>query len=176
MALSRSTGCVITFSSAYKEHGFLSNFYPLKMNIDGRVYYHVEGFYQSHKHAARPDIFDDIANITSPYECKKASRLHEMNEEELNEWNLKTKFIIMKRALFIKFSMSKTMYDMLLSTGDAELIEFAPYDECWGDGRNNRGRNMLGKMLMEIRRSLRCDAVVENKTRSSFVGIVEDDE
>ncbi len=43
----------------------------------------------------------------------------------------------------------------LLGTGDGELVENAPRDYYWGCGRDGSGRNMLGKILMEVRESLR---------------------
>ena len=48
--------------------------------------------------------------------------------------------------------------DLLLSTGDAKLIEAATVDNAvnrlWGEV-NGVGENMLGKMLMELRTKLR---------------------
>ena len=52
----------------------------------------------------------------------------------------------------------------LLETGDRELVEASPYDRIWGigftaaDAEENRerwGSNLLGKALMEVRKTLR---------------------
>ena len=45
--------------------------------------------------------------------------------------------------------------DTLLATGDKELVENAPGDYYWGCGADGSGRNMLGRILMELRAELR---------------------
>jgi predicted NAD-dependent protein-ADP-ribosyltransferase YbiA (DUF1768 family) len=45
----------------------------------------------------------------------------------------------------------------LLATGDADLIEHTATDAYWGDGGDGSGRNMLGKILMEVRARLRAN-------------------
>ncbi len=58
---------------------------------------------------------------------------------------------IMKDVLRIKFSSDKHCLEVLMNTGDSSLIEGSPYDGYWGWGKDKRGKNMLGKLLMEIR-------------------------
>jgi len=43
------------------------------------------------------------------------------------------------------------MGKILKDTKNAELKENAPWDSWWGIGRNEKGKNMLGKALMDIR-------------------------
>lgn len=62
---------------------------------------------------------------------------------------------IMRTAVRLKFSQNEDMKQLLLSTGDAVLVEHTKNDRYWGDGGDGRGRNMLGKILMEIREELR---------------------
>jgi hypothetical protein len=45
---------------------------------------------------------------------------------------------------------------VLLGTGDEELVENAPGDYYWGCGADGSGRNMLGRILMEVRSGLRA--------------------
>lgn len=56
--------------------------------------------------------------------------------------------------------------ELLLTTGDRELVEASPYDQVWGvgfrakDAERNRerwGLNLLGKALMAVRERLRED-------------------
>jgi ribA/ribD-fused uncharacterized protein len=65
-------------------------------------------------------------------------------------------------ALRAKFSQNQALKDYLLATGDAILVEAAPRDRLWGIGmgENNpdvadqkkwKGRNLLGKALMQVR-------------------------
>ena len=43
----------------------------------------------------------------------------------------------------------------VLSTGDSKLVEHTENDDYWGDGGDGSGKNMLGRILMEVRTSLR---------------------
>jgi ribA/ribD-fused uncharacterized protein len=66
-----------------------------------------------------------------------------------------------------KFTVSRDaqeLKNMLLATGERELVEASPYDRIWGIGFAERdaegsrhwwGQNLLGKALMEVRRRLR---------------------
>jgi len=42
-----------------------------------------------------------------------------------------------------------------LSTNEAILIEHTENGDYWGDGGNGKGKNMLGKLLMQIREKLK---------------------
>lgn len=44
----------------------------------------------------------------------------------------------------------------LLATGDAELVEYARSDSYWGCGADGSGKNMLGRILMEVQAELRA--------------------
>ena len=45
---------------------------------------------------------------------------------------------------------------LLLSTADARIVEHTENDDCWGDGGDGRGKNLLGRILMEVREQLRA--------------------
>ena len=57
----------------------------------------------------------------------------------------------MKRAIMRKFEAHDKIRGLLLETGDNELVEDAPRDYYWGRGADGTGKNMLGKILMEVR-------------------------
>ncbi len=48
--------------------------------------------------------------------------------------------------------------EILVGTGDAILVEHTAKDDYWGDGGDGRGKNRLGKILMQVRDELRRDA------------------
>lgn len=71
------------------------------------------------------------------------------------------RYQIMVDILKAKFA-NPVLNQILIETGDLELVEGSPYDAIWGvkldwkrneilDRRNWRGRNLLGKALMEVR-------------------------
>lgn len=58
---------------------------------------------------------------------------------------------VMRDAIRAKFTQHNDMKALLLGTGTAELIEHTTNDSYWADGGDGSGKNMLGKILMEIR-------------------------
>ena len=67
----------------------------------------------------------------------------------------------MREVLRAKFTQHSDLQDLLLSTGEARLVESATVDNevnrLWGEV-NGSGRNMLGILLMEIREDLRLES------------------
>ncbi|TWT38785.1 Swarming motility protein YbiA [Blastopirellula retiformator] len=62
---------------------------------------------------------------------------------------------VMREALLAKFRQHDDLRALLLGTGEAKIIEHTERDDYWGDGR---GKNMLGRLLMEVRAKLREEA------------------
>ena len=62
---------------------------------------------------------------------------------------------IMRRADIAKFEQNPDLRTALLDTRDAELIEDSPFDAYWGTGPDGQGANWAGRVLMEIRETLR---------------------
>jgi N-glycosidase YbiA len=44
---------------------------------------------------------------------------------------------------------------LLFSSGDSKLVEHTENDDYWGDGGDGSGKNMLGRILTQVRESLR---------------------
>lgn len=65
--------------------------------------------------------------------------------------------LYMTRALFRKVKEYSDVEEALLATGDALLLETSQYDYFWGTGRDQRGKNMLGNVWMDIRKKLRSE-------------------
>jgi len=59
----------------------------------------------------------------------------------------------MLEALRSKFANGRIM-ELLLSTDEAKLIHKAAWDSYWGTGRNGKGKNRLGHLLMQVRTEL----------------------
>ena len=60
---------------------------------------------------------------------------------------------VMRRAIRRKFEAHPDLRELLLSTGDEELIESAPNDYYWGCGADGSGKNMTGVILMKFVRN-----------------------
>ena len=67
---------------------------------------------------------------------------------------------IMREVVMAKFTQHKALTATLLSTGDAMLVEHTANDNYWADGGDGSGKNMLGKILMEVREAIRSGRTV----------------
>jgi ribA/ribD-fused uncharacterized protein len=68
------------------------------------------------------------------------------------DWD-EVRLTVMKTGLLAKFSQNERLKQLLLSTGDTEIIEDSPRD-AWGVGKKGDGQNWLGRLLMEVRAEL----------------------
>jgi N-glycosidase YbiA len=65
---------------------------------------------------------------------------------------------VMLCAVRAKFAAHSQLRELLLSTGDEEIIEKTTRDYYWGCGTDGTGKNMLGKILMQVREELRLQS------------------
>ncbi|KAK4116910.1 DUF1768-domain-containing protein [Canariomyces notabilis] len=76
---------------------------------------------------------------------------------------------------------SKNLRELLLATGDREIVEASPMDRIWGIGfgaanagkvgRERWGLNLLGRALMAVREELRGREGGEGKGEASVDGV-----
>ncbi len=64
---------------------------------------------------------------------------------------------IMHEAVRAKFTQHADLREILLGTGEAEIVEKTEKDKYWGDGGDGRGKNKLGQILMRVREELGSD-------------------
>lgn len=62
---------------------------------------------------------------------------------------------IMQHAVLAKFTQHAELRELLISTGEARIVEHTENDDYWGDGGDGRGQNKLGQVLMRVREMLR---------------------
>ena len=133
---------------------WLSNFYPSYVEVGPITAHTIENAYQACK-AKHTNDFTAIITAVAPGEAKRLGKQCAMVEN----WD-RIKVIIMRDLLRQKFKRHSMLADMLVDTDPQELIEGNNWhDNFWGDCICNDcedvfGRNMLGKLLMDIRREL----------------------
>lgn len=69
------------------------------------------------------------------------------------DWDT-VKLDIMRRGNQAKYAQNPDLAAALLATGEAELVENSRGEPFWGVGRDGRGPNWAGQILMEIRAAL----------------------
>jgi ribA/ribD-fused uncharacterized protein len=73
------------------------------------------------------------------------------------DWD-EVKVDIMRCILCAKVEQHEYVGRKLLQTGNRELIEDSWRDAFWGWGENHDGRNMLGRLWMQVRQQLRSQS------------------
>lgn len=72
------------------------------------------------------------------------------------DWDA-VKDAVMREAVRARFTQHPELRALLLSTEDALLVEHSRKDSYWGDGGDGRGKNMLGRLLKQVRAELRAE-------------------
>jgi N-glycosidase YbiA len=140
----------IYFYSTREQYGCFSNFSYHGFELDSLYWYTSEHYFQAQKFIGTPDL-EEIRLAKTP---KDAARMGRDWKRPLRaDWE-QVKDDIMRKAVLRKFEIHTDIREILLSTGDEEIVENSPIDYYWGCGANGSGKNMLGIILMEVREIL----------------------
>ena len=145
----------ITFYSVVDSFGEFSNFADFSIKLDGKIWPTSEHYFQAQKFED-VGVREQVRKSKSPMLAAKLGRDRKLTLRR--DWE-SVKVEIMKKAVRAKFEQHTELAALLVSTGGAELIEHTENDAFWGDGGDGKGRNMLGRILMEIRQELRLRAI-----------------
>lgn len=160
----------IHFYIENEKYGEFSNYFHAPFHYHGKLYQTNEHFFQAKKYMGRAASKTDreyaelIRAATTPALAKKlankelhdtpkwirdmADRAHVRRDWEHVKDNL------MLKAIRMKFSTNERCKRVLISTGDAKLFEHTKNDTYWADGGDGKGKNMLGRLLEQVRREI----------------------
>ena len=138
-----------------RPYGKFSNLYRRKIIFEGEEYETSEHAYQAGK-PRKPEVREWLLAAPSP--SLLAAAAHSLYYWDIAPgWSIE-KFERMREVLWVKFAQHEDLKELLLSTGDARIVECPTVDNevnlLWGEVRGV-GKNMLGEMLMEVRAGLR---------------------
>ena len=143
---------VIHFYSTTGEYGAFSNFSRHTVFLKGKCWPTSEHYFQAQK-------FAGTAHEEAVRQCKKPSEAANLGRSRKlplrRDWE-SVKDQVMLDAVRAKFTQHDVLKDLLLSTGDATLVEHTDRDSYWGDGGDGSGKNMLGQILVRVREELRA--------------------
>lgn len=141
----------IRFYAVGDAFGELSNFAPFPIFLRGRRWPTSEHYFQAQKFAGTPHE-EEIRRAKKPRLAAEIGR--DRRRPLRRDWE-SVKDGVMLDALRAKFSQHPDLRALLLSTGDARLVEHTERDAYWGDGGDGSGENRLGRLLMRVRDELR---------------------
>lgn len=142
---------VINFYRTGEPFGEFSNFADFPIQLKDREWPTTEHYFQAQKFAGTRHE-EAIRLAGSPSAAARMGR--ERSRPLRRDWE-SVKDDIMREAVLAKFEQHPDLLSLLLSTGDAEIVEHTRNDSYWGDGGDGSGLNVLGRILVEIRERLR---------------------
>ncbi len=141
----------IRFYKVNEMYGCFSNFSKHGFELDGKYWSTSEHYFQAQKFI-ESKIMEEVRLAKTPMEAARIGR--DKNKPLRQDWE-KIKDEVMMKAVFRKFTTHREIRDILISTGNEEIIEETIDDYYWGRGANGDGKNALGKILMEVRTKLK---------------------
>ena len=128
----------------------LSSFAYSPFELDGAIWPSVEHYFQAMKFTD-PEQQTNILEAKNPRQARKKgrSRLKKIR----GDWKT-TKQAFMTRAIYTKCRSYPEITKQLIDSYPNQIIENSQYDYFWGCGRDRRGQNYYGKILMAVRDKL----------------------
>lgn len=155
------------YRSSERPYGGFSNLFRREVEFEGVVYPTSEHAYQAGK--ARKDAVREWL-LAAPSPALLAMAAHGLYYWDIAPGWSTRKFDRMRGVLRAKFTQHTDLKQLLLSTGNARLVESATVDNevnrLWGEV-NGVGRNTLGVMLMELREALRGEMSASPKRNAA---------
>jgi len=110
----------------------------------------VEHYFQAMQFESS-DYQEKIRNAISAEQAIKLGKTwFKRKRKDLNQ----VRTILMTRALYIKCRTYPEVTERLLETEELRLVENSQFDYYWGCGRDHRGENHYGEVLMNVREKL----------------------
>lgn len=141
----------IYFYSTTDKYGCFSNFSKHGFLLEGKFWKTSEHYFQAQKFPGT-EHEEQLRLAKTPKDVATMGR--DRKRPLRTDWE-EVKDDVMRKAVIKKFETHKDIRELLLSTGDEELVENTRDDYYWGCGTDGSGKNMLGKILMEVREKLR---------------------
>ncbi|KAH7441672.1 hypothetical protein KP509_03G048300 [Ceratopteris richardii] len=160
------SGVIQFYSHREPPFGCFSNFYAAEIIVDGKQWPTTEHYFQAMKFANDPMFVERVRTATTPHEAAALGRGRRWSFRA--DWDMEclsddgrvssARLDAMRVALRAKFDQHPELRQILLSTRGCKLVEHTRNDRYWGDGGDGYGKNMLGRLLMELREILISEA------------------
>lgn len=119
--------------------------------LDNYEWPSVEHYYQAMKFTS-DEYQAKIRTTPSSDTAKKLG--HRWFKKKRSDYN-EVRTTLMTRAIYIKAKNYSNIANRIIETGEVEIVENSQFDYFWGCGRDQRGDNHYGKILMNVRKKLR---------------------
>lgn len=141
--------------------GIFSQWFKSNFEIDNIQYSSAEQYMMAEKARAFNDkeSLDKILSTKNSRKQKELGRKIKNYDDEV--WS-KIRYEAVVKGNYAKFTQNENLKNQLLDTGNKIIVEASPYDTIWGIGLSEfdesrfnedlwRGKNLLGKAIMQVR-------------------------
>lgn len=128
--------------AAYSKHGF---------DLDGACWPSVEHYFQASQFGSE-SYREKIRLADHPAKATKLGQT--WLKPKRKDWQAK-RLLMMTRAVYTKCRTHEDVAELLLASGDRQIIDSSQFDYFWGIGRDGRGENGYGQVLEAVRQRLR---------------------
>lgn len=134
------------------DFSFLSNFYESTIYVDGERYRSVEHAHQAYK-TIDPWSRKLVREAKTASDAKKLGKSVPLRDD----WDA-VKIDLMRSFVRKKFE-NPFLRPLLVSTGDAELIESNTWNDTFWGVCKGVGQNWLGRILMDVRDEIKNETI-----------------
>jgi type I restriction enzyme S subunit len=155
----RRHDCAV-FRKTDERFGGLSNMAPgYRLSVNGVSIWTAEAIYQACRFPHLPEVQCLIIDQTSPMTAKMRSKPY--RKDSRLDWD-EIRVPVMRWCLRVKLVQNWEKFrSLLMATGEQPIVEDSPKDNFWGAVATKdqphvlAGRNVLGRLLMEVREKVR---------------------
>ena len=141
-----SEGKIIEFFSVKENNGYMSNFSKHSFKLKGKEWPTAAHYIEAQKFPGTI-AEEEIREAKTPQLAEKIAGNYA--KKMRGDWNA-VREEIARNAVEAKFEQNVDIQQLLVQTGSDTLV-FHAKDNFFGDGMQGHGKNILGKILMDVR-------------------------
>lgn len=152
---------IISFTKVSLPHGWLGNMSPHSVVYKEKTYRTTEALFQCLRFIEHPEVHQEIYECKSPMAAKMIAKKY----KTLIHLNSQQDISNMKICLHLKIKQHSQLLKQLLETGDKTIVEDCSkransksalfWGARWDENTQSWvGENVLGKLWMQLRKSL----------------------
>ena len=133
-----------------------SNFsaHPVYIDNFGKTFPTAEAAFNAFKSPNDTKYIDNLVSAKTPFIAKELSRKCELRED----W-YERRQEFMTIVIYAKLLQHEDFRNNLLHSYLRPIVHYTQNDKYWGNGANDCGQNILGKILMKLRNKLYIDII-----------------
>lgn len=144
------------FLSRTDDDECLSSFAAYSFHLEDEDWPSIEHYFQAKKFEDEA-YQEKIRLAESPKKARQLGRAKWLKRKIRKDW-AEVKVTIMTRAVYTCARTHEDLRLALSESGSAPIFESNNYDYYWGCGRDRRGENHYGRVLMQVRLKLQEEA------------------